>query len=184
MKDIICMARLALPVLLLLPATVWAESGLAVGGSVGAASLNDDFDGFNVDADSTAYRVTVGWQFNDAISVEAGYHNFGRFKQVVDLQGTPVEVSLKADGFTLGATGSLRLGKRFSLFGRAGAFFWDGDADINGVSQARPEDTNLFLGVGLSYDLTEKFDLTGDWTRYELEDTESNVFSLGFRYRF
>lgn len=184
MNDRIREALFALPVLLLFTATAWAESGLAIGGGVGAASLNEDFDGFDIDADSTAFRLTVGWQFNDYVSVEAGYHNFGRFEQTVDADGTPVEVSLKADGFTLGVTGSLPLGERFSLFGRAGAFFWDGDADINGVSQARPEDTNLFLGFGLSYQLTEKLDLTGDLTRYELDASESNVLSVGFRYIF
>lgn len=184
MKNLIRKALFALPLLLLFPATIWAEPGLVIGGGVGAASLNEDFDGFNIDADSTAFRLTIGWQFNDHFSLEAGYHNFGRFEQSVDVAGTPVDVSLKADGFTLGANASLPLGERFSLFGRAGAFFWDGDADINGVSQARPEDTNLFLGIGLSYRLTEKLELTGDWSRYELEDTESDVATMGLRYRF
>ena len=184
MKNVIRTALLVVPALLLVPAAAWAESGLVIGGGVGAASLNEDFDGFDIDADSTAFRVTIGWQLNDAVSLEVGYQNFGRFDQNVDLDGTPVEVSLKADGFTLGVTGSLPLSERFRVFGRAGAFFWDGDADINGISQARPEDTNLFLGIGLSYDLTRKFVLTGDWTRYELEDAASNVFSLGFRYVF
>lgn len=184
MKNVIRTALLVLTALLLVPAQAWAESGLVIGGGVGAASLSEDFDGFDIDANSTAYRLTIGWQFNDAVSLEVGYHNFGRFEQTVDLEGAPVEVSLKADGFTLGITGSLPLGERLSMFGRAGAFFWDGDADINGISQARPEDTNLFLGIGLSYDLTRKFVLTGDWTRYELEDAASNVFSLGFRYVF
>lgn len=184
MKNIIRKAPLALPVLLLCTATVCAEPGLVISGGVGAASLSEDFDGFDIDADSTAFRLAIGWQFNDYLALEAGYHNFGRFEQTVDVNGTTVAVSLKADGFTLGVTGSLPLGERFSLIGRAGTFFWDGDADINGVSQARPEDTNLFLGIGVSYQLTEKLELTGDWSRYELEDTESDVLAVGLRYLF
>ena len=73
---------------------------------------------------------------------------------------------------------------KFALFGRAGAFFWDGDAEINNVSQARPEDTNPYFGGGVNYALTENISLLGDWTRYELEDTQSEVFALGFTYRF
>ena len=184
MKNTTSLALVPLLALVFIPATVIAGPGLAIGGSLGSASLNQDFDGFNVDTDSTAFRLTVGWQFNDYVALEAGYHNFGRFEQTFDVGGAPAEISLKADGFTLGATGSLPLGERFALFGRAGAFFWDGDADINGVSQARPEDTNLFLGIGLAWHLTDKLDVTGDWTRYELEDTESDVASIGLRYRF
>jgi len=63
-------------------------------------------------------------------------------------------------------------------------FFWNGDADINNVTVATPEDSNLYIGVGAGYAFTEKFSLTGDWTRYELEDTQSNVLSIGFEYRF
>jgi OOP family OmpA-OmpF porin len=184
MKHANSIALVAMLLLSCTPPSAFAESGLTIAGSVGSASLTEAFDGLDVDTDSTAFRFTIGWQFNDYFTLEGGYHNFGRFEQTVDVDGTPVEVSLKADGFTLGVTGSLPLGERFSLFGRAGAFFWDGDADLNGVSQARPEDTNLFLGFGLSYRLTEKLELTGDWSRYELEDTESDVASLGLRYRF
>ena len=63
-------------------------------------------------------------------------------------------------------------------------FFWDGDADINNVSQATPEDTNIFIGAGADYAFTEQFSVTGDWTRYELEEVSSGVFSIGFQYRF
>ena len=184
MKNLLSLALVPLLALLFAPVPAYAEAGLAIGGSLGTASLSEDFDGLGVDTDSTAFRLTVGWQFNEYVALEAGYHNFGHFKQTVDMAGAPVEVRLKADGFTLGANGTLPIGDRFALLGRAGAFFWDGDADINGVSQARPEDTNLFLGVGLAWHLTEKLDLVGDWTRYELEDTESDVVSIGLRYTF
>ena len=70
------------------------------------------------------------------------------------------------------------------MFGRAGAFFWDGDADINNVSQATPEDTNPYFGAGAKFAISDQFSLVGDWTRYELEDTESDVLSLGVTFRF
>ena len=46
--------------------------------------------------------------------------NFGDFDQTFDIEGTPAEVALKADGFTFGGVGSLPLGDRFALFARAG----------------------------------------------------------------
>ena len=89
----------------LTPAIALAESGFILGASVGSAELSDDFGGFDVDANSTAYRFTVGWKFNDYLAIEGGYHNFGRFDQSFDIEGTSVDVSLKADGFTLGVVG-------------------------------------------------------------------------------
>lgn len=168
----------------LTPVTAFADSGLILAASVGSAELSEDFDGFDVDASSTAYRLTVGWRFSDYLAVEAGYHNFGDFDQTFDISGTPIDVSLKADGFTFGGVGSLPLGDRFALFARAGAFFWDGDADINNVTQATPEDTNLYVGVGARLALTERLSLTADASRYDLDDTSSSVFSAGFDIRF
>jgi len=166
------------------PLAALADDGFYVGGSVGSASLSDDFDGFNVDSDSTAFRLVAGWQFNDYLSVEGGYQNFGAFDQRFTVNGQTVDVSLDADGFTLGGTGSLPLSDRFALYGRVGAFFWDGDAEINNVSQARPEDKNLYLGAGVSFALVGRLKLIVDWTRFHLDDTESNVIALGLTYGF
>ncbi len=158
--------------------------GFYVGASIGQAELSEDFDGFVIDENSTAYRVVAGWSVNDYFALEGGYHNFGAFEQDIDINGVVSRVSLSADGFTLGATGSVPVSEQFSLFGRAGWFFWDGDAEINNVSQATPEDTNLYLGVGIRYAVSDRFRVTGDWTRYELESANSNVISIGIQYGF
>ncbi len=177
-------ALAALITIAMSPLTAAADSGFFVSGAIGSAKLDEDFGDFAVDTSSTSFRLTAGWRFNDYFALEGGYHSFGKFEDQVDDDGVPVNVSLKADGFTLGAIGSIPLGEQFSLFGRAGAFFWDGDADINNVTQATPEDTNIFIGAGADYAFTEQFSVTGDWTRYELEDVSSGVFSIGFQYRF
>ena len=173
-----------LATLALAPLTAFADSGFYFGGSVGSATLTEDFSGLGIDTDSTPYRLTAGWQVNDFFSLEGGYHNFGKFEERIDIGGGPVDLRLKADGFTLGATGSIPLSSSFALFGRAGAFFWDGDAEINNITQTRPEDSNLYLGGGATASVTERLKLVGDWTRYQLEDTDSDVISLGFMYRF
>ena len=171
-------------IILLAPASAMADNGLYVGGSVGAASLSDNFDGFEVDTDTTAARLVIGWQFNDYFSLEAGYHRFGEFEQTFDVDGESVNISLEADGFTLGATGAIPIGEKFAIYGRAGSFFWDGNAALNSVSQAAPEDTNLYLGLGASYAIGERVSIIADWSRYELEDTSSNVASLGLALSF
>ena len=166
------------------PLSAMAENSFYVGASIGAASLNEDFDGLSVDDNTTSFRLVGGWRFSDYFALEGGYHDFGDFEQDIDINGVVSSISLSADGFTLGATGSVPVSEQFSLFGRAGWFFWDGDAEINNVSQATPEDTNLYLGVGISYAVSDRFRVTGDWTRYELESANSNVISIGIQYGF
>lgn len=168
----------------LTPMIALADGGLFVAASVGSADLNESFDGFDVDTDSTAYRITVGWRINEYLAVDGGYHNFGRFDQTVDIAGTSTNVSLKADGFTLGGVGSLPLSDRVSLFARAGAFFWDGDAEINSVTAATPEDTNFYFGAGVRFGLTDRLSASVDGSRYDLDGTSSTVFSVGLEFGF
>ena len=174
----------ALLVLFLTPVTTLADGGFYLGGSVGSANLTEDFDGLGVDANSTSFRVVGGWQLNHFFALEGGYHSFGTFEDFLDVGGALSNVSVAADGYTLGATGTLAVSRSVSLFGRAGAFYWDADAVINDITVARPEDSNLYVGAGGEVAMSERLSIVGDWTRYELEDTDSDVYSIGFKYRF
>jgi OOP family OmpA-OmpF porin len=160
-----------------LPIAALADDGFFVGASIGSATLTDDFDGFDVDADSSAYRLVFGYQFSDAFGLEAGYHRFGTFEENRNF-------SFDADGVFLGGNVGVPLSDSFRLFARGGAFFWDGDSVINTVTRATPDDSNLYLGAGASVAITEQLSLVGDWTRYELQDTDSDVISIGFTLRF
>ncbi len=184
MRQTLPKALAILSLLWLTPVAAIADNGIYVSASIGSASLSEDFDGFDVDSDSTAFRLILGWRFNQYVSIEGGYHNFGEFEQTFTMGGQSVDISLEADGFTLGGTGRFPVSELFALFGRAGAFFWDGDAQINNVSQATPEDTNLYIGIGATFEFAPQLELVTDWTRYKLEDTESDVISLGMVYRF
>lgn len=174
----------SLTMLTLAPLNAMAESGFYLGGSVGSVSFTDNFDALGIDTDSTSYRLIAGFQLNEFLSLEGGYHNFGDFEQRFDLLGEPINVRLKADGFTLGVTGSIPIGSGVALFGRAGGFFWDGDTGLGNVSRVRPEDANPYIGGGATVSFSEHLKLVGDWTRYEFAFTESDVISLGFTYRF
>ena len=179
MKHLTILLICTIMILAMAPCAAAADGRFYLGVSIGSASLNEDFDGFDVDADSTALRFVAGWQFNEYFSLEGGYQNFGDFEQSFETGGETVAVSLKADGFTLGVTGMIPLGERFALFGRFGSFFWDGDASINNVTQAKPEDSNLYLGLGAQYAVSDRFSIVADWSWFDLADSRSNVASLG-----
>ncbi|MDH5620433.1 MAG: porin family protein, partial [Gammaproteobacteria bacterium] len=73
---------------------------------------------------------------------------------------------------------------QFSLFGRAGVFFWDAEIIVDGFSIDVPEDDNPYYGAGARVDISPNFTLVGDWSRYELDDVDTDVISIGFQYYF
>jgi OOP family OmpA-OmpF porin len=167
-----------------LPLASHAGPDAYVGGSIGNARLEDNFDGFGIDTDANAYRIFGGIQFSDTFGVEAGYLNFGEFTESVDLGGLLSRTDINGDGWTLGATLALPLSENLSLFGTGGVFFWEADIFVDGFSIETPGDDNPYYGGGVKLDLGDNFSLTGDWTVYEFDVLETDVISLGFNYRF
>jgi len=177
------MPGLVLAALLLSP-LAQADTGVFVGASFGSSHLDKDFSGFNIDTDANAFRLIGGFQFGDYFGIEAGYHDFGDFSETIDFGGISTRTEVAADGWTLGGTLGFPLTEQFSLYGRAGVFFWDADVDIDGFSIDVPEDENPYYGGGAKVDVTSNLSLVGDWTRYELDTIESDVISVGFEFRF
>jgi len=168
----------------LLPSLASAESGPFFGASFGSSHFDKDFSGFNIDTDANAYRFVAGFQLGDYLGLEAGYHNFGDFSETIDLGGFSALTKVAADGWTLGGTLGLPLNEQFSLYGRAGVFFWDADVEVDGFSINVPEDENPYYGGGAKVEVTSNLSLVGDWTRYELDTIDSDVISIGLQYRF
>lgn len=169
---------------LLLSPLAQADTGVFVSASFGSSHLDEDFNGLTIDTDANAFRLVGGFQFGDYFGIEAGYHDFGSFSETVDFGGFSTRTDVAASGWTLGGTLGLPLSEQVSLYGRAGVFFWDADVDIDGFSINVPEDENPYYGGGAKVDVTSKLSLVGDWTRYELDTTESDVISVGFEFRF
>lgn len=167
-----------------LPLSADAESGFFFAGSVGSSTFENDIDGLVIDTDTTAYRLTGGFQVGDYVGLEAGYHSFGKYDEQFDIGGAVTSVELEADGYTLGLMGGVPLSETFSLFGRVGAFFWDAEARIDDIIVAFPDDTDWYYGAGADFKVNERFSLIGDWTRYEFEVSEADVISIGFKYVF
>ena len=156
-----------------------ANGNWYLGGAAGNSSIDGDFEGISVD-DSTAFRFFGGYRFSDHFGLEAAYLDLGSFD--ANGAGTSLSGSAEADGFQFAILGAVPIGERFAVEGRAGVFFWDGNAEFAG-SSVDPSDQNAFLAVGGSFALSQRIDLTADWTRLELDNVEADLFSIGFRVR-
>ena len=166
------------------PGMAAADSGLFIGGSIGSATIDDGFDGVNLDADTSAYRIVGGYQVSELFGLEIGYQDFGDIDETILAGPITSLTSISAEGWTAGGTLDVPLGDSFSLFGRAGMFFWDADVSIDGFSIDVPGDENLYYGAGARFKVSPNFSLIGDWSRFELDDVDTDVISIGFQYRF
>jgi len=167
-----------------IPGIAAADSGLFVGGSIGSATIDDGFDGVNLDADTSAYRIVGGYQFGDLFGLEIGYQDFGTLDEIVIIGPISSLTRISAEGWTAGGTLDLPISDSVSLFGRAGFFFWDADVSIDGFSIDVPSDENPYYGAGARLKVSSNLSLIGDWSRFELDDVDTDVISIGFQYRF
>lgn len=174
----------AVAIAALVPAAASAESGLYIGAGLGSAGVAEEFEGFDFDDDVAAYRFLAGLNLGGRFGIEAGYQNFGNFEESFDIGGFPSRARLTAEGWTLGGTLSLPLTDFFSVFGRGGLFLWEADIELDGIRAAVEDDSNPYYGAGAKVGVTRNLSLTGDWTRYELDSVDTDVFSVGFEYRF
>ena len=174
----------AAAVTLALPGLAAADSGLFVGASVGNTTIEDDFDGLVIDGDANSYRLVTGFRFGELLGLEIGYQDFGELNELVTVGTLTSEALIDTNGWTAGATLDLPVNETFSLFGRAGVYFWDAEVIVDGFSIDVPGDENPYYGAGARVNVSPNFSLIGDWTRFELDNANADMIALGFQYRF
>jgi len=86
---------------------------------------------------------------------------------------------------SFGAFGVLRapVTDRFDLFGRLGYAKSELSASVPGVSVSQDFD-GVAYGVGARYYFTERLGLRGDFTKYEGDNNDADVISVGAVVRF
>lgn len=149
------------------------------------------------DNSSTGYKLFGGYQLNRNFAVEGGYFDLGRFNYAVNT--TPLGTftsDTRVRGLNLDLVGLLPLTDQFSVFGRIGAayaqsranFSRTGAMPLSGSPTSR-NDTNLKVGLGMQYAITEALAVRAELERYRVSDPVRNrgnidMASIGLVYRF
>lgn len=196
--------------------------GIYLGASVGRSDFGDPDDwndeiydvlgvlGYSNPSDpdkddsDVGWKILGGYQFNKYLGVEASYVDFGKAKfddaSALSTLGLPLVGNFKfeAKGGSLAATGTWPFARRFGVFGKLGALYWDAELDgtvsASGVTSSREEDDNgvsVMFGGGGKFDVTERLSLRVEWERYDSVGDEDNtgetdidLISGGLIYRF
>lgn len=161
-----------------------------LGNGFSSASISDE----NRDR---GYKIYGGYQFNKNFALEGGYFDLGKsgFTASTVPAGT-LTGHIQLRGLNLDAVGILPITDKFSAFGRVGvnyaeasdAFTGTGSVNVTNPNPSK-RDTNLKLGLGLQYALTDALSLRAEVERYRIDDAVGNkgdvdLVSVGLVYRF
>lgn len=199
---------LVVPVMFGTASAYAADTGFYAGASLGQSKLSD-FDASDLDAElasvgitssssvddtDTGWKLFAGYRFMKYFAVEGAYVNFGEATAhsiITAPSAGTVDTTAEADAWTLSALGILPLNEKFSLFARVGLNIWDAEVSATGTggggSASFSDDadgTDWVYGVGAAYDITQNLSVRGEWERYDLDDTDLDLLSVGVSWRF
>lgn len=163
-------------------------------------------DGADSGVDTNGIAARLGYNFNNVFSLEgelASGIDDGEFDYNVDEDEFNLDDNDDGDfEDVIGVSGDIGLNylvglygradlpvtERMNLFARAGYAYIDVDASVNtpGGTAINIEDSadGPAIGAGLTYDLSENWELRGDYTYYSFDSTDTNGVMLGLGYKF
>lgn len=190
-------ARLALVALAaalsLVSFSAQADGGFYLGGSVGGATIEAEFDTADfpelpasLDEDDTAFKVFIGYKLDLPVidlGIEGGYVNLGEPEIEIDIPviGTQ-EIGLETTGINLWGTAGLEVGP-LDVFGKLGYISWDVEAGIDGFDSASDDGSDMGYGLGVSFELGS-IQVRGEYEVYDIDDADIEMLSVGIAFRF
>jgi hypothetical protein len=170
-------------VLVALPVSVRADQGdlpfrtkgFYLGAGLGISQVEMSAGPVIIDSGDTATKMFVGYRLPYSprginIALEGAYMDLG------NAHDTPMDstISLKVDGFDLSALAYFPITRRWDMFAKTGAYFWD--AELNGWVPGAPgftdsdSGTDLALGFGAAFNTGTALGLRLEVNRLSLLD--------------
>lgn len=110
------------------------------------------------DDKDTAYRIGVGYQFNQNFGLEASYVDFGKADASGTVLGVPATGEAEVAALQLSATGTLPVSESFAIIGKLGIARTDVDvsgAALGVTANASDNSTELTYGIGVRYNINK-----------------------------
>lgn len=160
-----------------------AANGLYVGAGVGQASY--DVCGAlgtgltSCDDEDTGWKVFGGYDFNENLAIEAAWVDLGE----VSASGAGGTATVEVDGIAVDLKATLPLNEAFGIFGKVGFISWD--AEGGGLASGADDDGNdLAYGIGAEYMFSSQFGIRGEWERFDVDDEDADLLSIGAVLKF
>ncbi|MBX2867591.1 MAG: outer membrane beta-barrel protein [Acidiferrobacterales bacterium] len=150
---------------------------IAEGFYIGAGVSQAFIDERGFDEDDTGSKLFGGYQLNDYLAIEGAYYDFGDIND-----GSS---STEIDGLSAAIVGKLPVSNHIALFGKVGGHEWD--ADVTGAASGQissDSDSDAFYGLGVEYNISQSISLRAEVERYEVEDLDVDVATVGLSFNF
>ena len=179
---------LSFGILFVASSSVLAQAGPYLGGAFGQSKLKEWCTGETAtirftacDDSDTSWKLLGGYRFNRHLSVEASYIDWGEVTASIN---TGARVAAKQHSYGLAAVGTIPLGERFELFGKAGLLMTEQETRrlTPGPSTVDRDDTEFHYGLGAKYAFTRNWAVRGEWEKTDKLKVE--LLSIGVEYRF
>ncbi len=156
-------------------------------GNGGTSSTAPGVDFCQIDDDSNAIGLNIGYQFNSTFGVELGYTSFDDFSSDITIGGDVLVGEFEAEPEVIHAAflSTLPITERLSITGRVG--YYELDTNISGrfESDVVFNDTiskdDVYFGASLNYDITDS--LTAQ-LRYDNFDVDLVAFGLNYSFGY
>ncbi|WP_100751862.1 outer membrane beta-barrel protein [Vibrio salilacus] len=148
--------------------TVSADSWIYGSASVGQADLGNE--------SSTSYNVHVGTGILPLIGLEAGYQDFGDFKNV-NYGG--VTRDIKGSGVYFAAKPSIDFGP-LHVYGKAGLHSYE----LTGNGGFKEDEIDIMYGVGAEYFVMGPISLGASYNVFSMKEEDVKNFSLNATFHF
>jgi OOP family OmpA-OmpF porin len=175
--------------------------GFYLGAGAGGSRAEDwcgpylDTTVLTCDNSTVGYKLYGGYRFNEFLGVEAAYVDLGTLRLDALYLGAPVSNSFDLRGGTLQGVLHLPIGRAFSVFGKAGAIYWDLKNEASGGGFAGSTKDNGFdvaVGAGGQYFLTRHFALRAEYEYFPnlgtldaiAGDVDHHLFTVGGLFKF
>jgi OOP family OmpA-OmpF porin len=152
------------------------------GASFGQSKLDDCPPGVRCDDKDQFWRVYAGGRFNNAIGLEIGALNFGKFaigEGAID--GWAADAALVA---------GIPIGENSSIFGKLGVVYARTEVSegASGLATGKERGFGGRWGVGAQLGLTPQWALRADFDRYRMplpgDHNDVEALTLGVQYTF
>ncbi len=143
-----------------------AEPGWYFGAGIG----NSDPDVSLLD-DDTGTKFFAGYNYDGTWALEGGFVDLGDF----DIDTLPG--SVEVDGFQFAGVGNLPVGTA-SLFGKAGLYWWDGEARAFGAPIGDDDGIDVMWGFGVAFEISDNWRVRGEWERFDIDGDDIDMLSV------